>query len=171
MNRLQRLVKKFEDLLKFGIVGVANTFVDFAVYTILYYFGVPYRVAQCFSYAAGTLNSYILNKKWTFAAKAKDSDQSVQTGSTPGSGEAGSVRRIDYPQAIRFLIVNLISLGVSLVLLGFLKEQLGLHAIAAKLLVTVVTTLLNFVGSKLWVFRKPVSGAANKPGSSDGSLV
>lgn len=150
MNFLRKLIKQYEDFLKFGIVGVMNTLVDFAVYTLLYLLGVPYRIAQCFSYAAGTLNSYILNKKWTFASDRTDKAEEAAVAPIAGIG-----RRIDMAQALRFLIVNLVSLGVSLVLLGFLKERLDMNAIIAKVLVTVVTTLLNFAGSKLWVFRKP----------------
>ncbi|MEO3943909.1 GtrA family protein [Gorillibacterium sp. CAU 1737] len=149
MSFLRRMLNKYEDLLKFGLVGVGNTMVDFAVYTILYYVGVPYRVAQCFSYAAGTLNSYILNKKWTFAAK-KPAASADSTADAPRT----DTHKANAAEALRFLVVNLFTLGLSILLLGLLKEQLGLHAIVAKLLVTLVTTLVNFVGSKLWVFRR-----------------
>lgn len=186
MNAIRRLIKKYEDFLKFSLVGVANTLVDFTVYTVLYLLGVPYRIAQVFSYAAGTLNSYILNKKWTFArasgaSAAKPAASSSMSSSVSSSmsssvspsvspsvpfsvsSSGGTRKRTDWAQALKFLAVNLVSLGVSIVLLGFLKERLGLNALVAKVLVTAVTTLLNFVGSKLWVFR------AEKPCVAEGS--
>ena len=161
MNSVRRLVRKYEDFLKFSVVGAANTLVDFAVYTVLYLLGVPFRVAQVFSYAAGTLNSYILNKSWTFKAAAQGSAVGISDSGDASDRPVGAERkrassgraRRDWAQAARFLTVNLITLGVSIVLLGLIKERLGVNALIAKALVTVVTTLLNFVGSKLWGFR------------------
>lgn len=64
--------KKLQELLKaarFAIVGVGNTLVDLAVFTLLAQFlEVNVYLAQVLGYSAGTLNSYILNRSWTFRA-------------------------------------------------------------------------------------------------------
>ena len=56
--------KKLQELLKaarFAIVGVGNTLVDLAVFTLLAQFlEVNVYLAQVLGYSAGTLNSYIL---------------------------------------------------------------------------------------------------------------
>jgi putative flippase GtrA len=77
------------------------------------------------------LNSYTLNKYWTFAQKG----------------------RLEPKQAIRFTVLNLGSLLLSLGLLALLKDQWELKVLLAKLLATIATTAVNFAGSKLWVFR------------------
>lgn len=121
---------------KFGLVGVMNTAVDYAVYAILYtfvpWFAVHYLAAQCVSYAAGTVNSYFVNKFWTFGEKRSS-----------GDGQ----------QFVRFALLNAAALGVSLGLLRVSTELLHFHPLAGKLLVTAVTVILNYLGSKLWVFR------------------
>jgi putative flippase GtrA len=117
--------------IKFNLVGLLNTALDYAVFALLTWLGIFYILAQCISYGVGMLNSYTMNKYWTFAQKG----------------------RLEPKQAIRFTVLNLGSLLLSLLLLALLKEQWEMKLQLAKLLTTVATTLVNFVGSKLWVFR------------------
>jgi putative flippase GtrA len=116
--------------IKFNLVGLLNTALDFAVFTLLTWLGVYYILAQCLSYGVGMLNSYTLNKYWTFAQKG----------------------RFEPKQAIRFALLNLGSLLLSLALLVIFKDQWMMKVLLAKLLTTVITTLVNYAGNKLWVF-------------------
>lgn len=57
---------------KFGIVGVLNTAVDFVVFGALFYWaGLPLLAANSFAVSAGALNSYLLNKYWTFTDRTR----------------------------------------------------------------------------------------------------
>jgi putative flippase GtrA len=117
--------------IKFNLVGLLNTGLDFALFSLLTWVGIYYIAAQCVSYGVGMLNSYTLNKYWTFAQKG----------------------RLEPKQAIRFLALNIGSLLLSLLLLMLFKDTWGIAILAAKLLTTVITTLVNYAGNKLWVFR------------------
>lgn len=119
---------------KFNLVGVMNTGVDFVVYSLLIWLGMYYLTAQCLSYAAGTVNSYFVNKFWTFGER----------GSREQSGNRG--------QFFRFAVLNGFSLALSLVLLYIMSHMMGLHPLLSKVVVTGFTTVVNFAGSKLWVF-------------------
>ncbi|MFD2874937.1 GtrA family protein [Paenibacillus rhizoplanae] len=44
--------------LKFNAVGLLNTFIDFAVFTLLHSLGMLNTPAQIISYSAGTANSF-----------------------------------------------------------------------------------------------------------------
>jgi putative flippase GtrA len=116
---------------KFNLVGLLNTALDFVLFSLLTWFGVFYIWAQCISYGVGMLNSYTLNKYWTFAQKG----------------------RLEPKQAIRFLLLNLGSLLLSLGMLAVLSDYIGIKVLVAKLITTAVTTLFNYAGNKLWVFR------------------
>ncbi|MCL6456406.1 MAG: GtrA family protein, partial [Gorillibacterium sp.] len=109
------LVVKYRSFIRFNIVGILNTLVDFTVFTILFAFGVSNSVAQCISYTAGTANSYILNSKWTFATKPELQPQA----------KAPRKRSIDYAELSKFLLVNLVTLGLSLILLHLFIEVWG----------------------------------------------
>ena len=54
---------------RFLIVGVGNTVLSFIAYRLLLAVGTPYVVAAPLAFAVGALNGYILNRRWTFAAR------------------------------------------------------------------------------------------------------
>ncbi|WP_162160699.1 GtrA family protein [Paenibacillus gorillae] len=130
--------KTFKQFILFNMVGVINTAVDFAVYSLLIWAGLHYITGQILSYAAGMGNSYLMNTLITFrGASAED-----------GGGAQ------DRGRPVRFIVLNLAVLLISLGLLYLTKEGWGINPFLAKLVVTCITVVLNFVGSKWWVFMR-----------------
>jgi putative flippase GtrA len=128
--------------IKFGLVGVMNTAVDFLVYALLFrLLGMQFLLAQVFSYSAGTLNSYVVNKLWTFGGKAG------------ANGTKATAGKVDKGEFARCVLVNAGTLLLSIGLLYTLKTGMGLDPLVAKIGVTAVTVVVNYIGSKLWVFR------------------
>lgn len=135
--------------IKFAVVGVSNTLVDFLVFQLLnLMLGWAY-LAQVIGYSAGILNSYFWNSRWTFK---REHDRSAR-------------------EKAAFLIVNLASLAVSLGVLWLCKVPFGITDewvsswlpkvlsglvngdTVAKLIATPCAILVNFIGNKLFVFR------------------
>lgn len=129
--------------IKFGFVGGINTAVDYLVFALLSaLLGVNIYIAQTCGYIAGMLNSYLMNRSFTFK-----------------TGE-----RFFSWQLAKFVISNLATLGVSMLVIsffvnmvrtsgfgaGFSEEQVNL---LAKLPTVCVTIVLNFVLSRFWVFK------------------
>ena len=142
--------------LKFALVGVLNTVVDFLVFQLLNLtLGWTY-LAQVIGYSAGVLNSYFWNSRWTFR---KEHQRSAR-------------------EAAAFVVVNLVSLGVSLGVLWLCRNPFGITDAwvagwipawlggfvkgdtIAKLIASPCAILVNFFGNNLFVFRaKPEKGA------------
>ncbi|KHD85404.1 GtrA family protein [Bacillus ginsengihumi] len=122
---------KLRQLCKFGIVGIANTLIDCIVFFILTTFHIEYLVAQACSYSAGMVNSYILNRSWTFQVRKKASFQEM----------------------IRFIVINVIVYGITSLLLFIFHQQMHMPLMIAKLGATVAGIAVNFIGSRLWVFQ------------------
>jgi len=118
------------ELIKFSLVGLLNTGVDVATFFLLTWLGVPYLTAQVISYSCGATNSYLLNKIWTFRSSG------FSTG-----------------EVVRFIVINLISLLISVVVLKLLHGASGWDLTVAKAGATASALTANFLGSKLWVFR------------------
>ena len=118
------------EFIKFAIVGLLNTSVDVAIFFLLTRIGIPYITAQVISYSCGAANSYLLNKVWTFRSSG-----------------------LSFTEIVRFITVNLISLGISVIVLRLLHDTAGLDLAAAKGGATVSALAANFLGNKLWVFR------------------
>lgn len=133
--RLDKLKKLLAQAVKFGLVGVLNTLIDYAVYTVLLFipfFRRWYVLAQAIGYTAGLCNSLVLNKRWTFAQR----------------------EAMTKAQLLLFLAVNLAALLVSTLVLVLTQEMLGLNPYVGKIVATVFSMAVNFVGNKLIVFRK-----------------
>lgn len=124
--------ENFTQLIRFALVGVMNTLVDFCVYQLLLWLGLHYAPAQVLSYSCGLLNSYFFNSRWTFRR------------------EKNYTKR----EFLRFLLVNLCSLALSVLLLRLCYEALGIESnLIAKGIVTVFVMLVNFIANKLFVFK------------------
>jgi putative flippase GtrA len=137
---LVKIAKRQLELLKFGVVGAVNTGIDFSVFAFLFTLGIPLLPAHSLAYACGILNSFLLNKKWTFKqsgqAKVKQKDQSLG-------------------QLVKFVSLNLFTLLVTYVLLVWFSNNLGLPMLLSRLFAVGASFALNFTGSRFWVFRKP----------------
>jgi putative flippase GtrA len=132
--RLISEYKKFiRQFIKFNIVGVSNTLVDFGIFVILNIMGVFYIYAQVISYGCGIMNSYILNRYWTFNYKGISHHFTI----------------------FKFLGVNLLSLGISLAFLYIFRDYAGINILASKIISTFFSMTINFFGSKFWVFNIP----------------
>ncbi len=118
------------EFVKFALVGILNTGVDVVIFFLLTWLGVLYLAAQVVSYTSGAANSYLLNKIWTFRSCG-----------------------LSYSEMIRFTVVNLASLGISVATLSLLHGGAGMGLAAAKGIATVCALMANFLGNKLWVFR------------------
>lgn len=119
------------NFLKFCIVGGINTAITFIVfYTFSELFGVNYLLSSSFGYAAGVINSYTLNKKWTF----RDRDKNI------------------IPQFVKFTALNLISLGINIFIMYMCVDNLSLPKMFSQLIATGFTTIFNYAGSRLFIF-------------------
>ena len=66
---------------KFGIVGASNTLLSFLIYTLLLkVFGVWYLAAAAIGFLIGAVNSFLLNRSWTFRGHVGDAFTPVRWG-------------------------------------------------------------------------------------------
>ena len=134
-----KLVVQF---LKFGIVGVSNTLIAFAVYTVLLkVFGVWYVAASGIGFAVGAVNGFLLNRRWTFREHVGDA-------LTP----------------VRWAIVQTCGLGLNLGLVYLFVHDLGMDELVGQIPTTAIVTVLTFAVNRSWTFRTP----AVVPAGGDG---
>jgi len=93
-------------------------------------------VANVIAYLAGMVNSFLLNRSWTFRAT---------------SGNA-------LPQAMRFAAVSLFSLTMSTVVTFALVDVLGLPSLGVWVPLTAVVVVVNYLGCKYWAFAPRAVG-------------
>lgn len=119
-------------LILFSLVGLANTLIDYLVFFLLYHwFSEYYQAVQVVSYSCGMVNSYLFNKYWTFQKK-----------NVPGRAEI-----------LKFITVNALALSVASMSLYVVSHNLSLNMLIFKTIATGMSFVVNYVGSKFWVFR------------------
>ncbi len=116
---------------KFGIVGVSNTLITFAVYTLLLKgFGVWYLAASAIGFVVGAVNGFLWNRRWTFRGHVGDA-------LTP----------------VRWGIVQSAGLALNLGLLYVFVHDAGLDELLGQAFATVIVTVLTFIANRAWTFR------------------
>jgi putative flippase GtrA len=126
-----RVRSNWEQLAKFCVVGAVGYGINLAVYTAVLHAGVHYLVAATCSFLVAVTSNYTLNRHWTFREHRA------------GVGAQG----------VRFFIVSLASLGANLLVLHLLIT-VGAGKLVGQAIAIVLVTPLNFVGNKLWSFRR-----------------
>ena len=115
-----------------GVGGVAFT-ADFTLLAILTMMGLHYLAAVLLAFLLGTWVNYLLSVRWVFNYRAIDT------------------RGTEYGL---FLLVGVITLGVSLGLMSLLVEGLAIHVLIAKCVVTAFTLVANFAGRRALLFTR-----------------
>lgn len=64
--------KTFGQLVRYGIVGLASNCFGYILYLGITYLGVGPKLAMSLLYCIGVLQTFIFNKKWTFAHNGSD---------------------------------------------------------------------------------------------------
>lgn len=142
--------KTIRQIVRFAVVGVLNTLVDFAVFqTLNLTLGWVYG-AQVLAYICGVVNSYLWNSNWTFREE----------------------RTRSFREMTLFVVVNLVSLGVSLGMIWLCRTVFGITNewaagwmpavlsrfvkgdTIAKLIATAVAISVNYLGNRLFVFHR-----------------
>ena len=119
-------------LAKFCAVGASGYVVNLLVYVaLLDGANLHYRLAATGSFLVAVTNNYLWNRLWTFRRDR---------------GHCGR-------QGLRFLVVSAIVYVGNLVILTLLVE-LGAGKIVAQAIAIGLVTPANFIGNKLWSFRR-----------------
>lgn|SRR5574344_766568 len=128
MNLLRALVLKF---LKFGVVGVSGTLIDFGVtYVCKEIFRIHKFLANAIGFILAATSNYILNRIWTWGST------STQVG-------------VEY---LKFFAVSLIGLGINTLIIYLLHEHWKRNFYLAKVGATVVVMVWNFLANNFFTF-------------------
>lgn len=130
---------------RFVIVGVINTVVDLGVLNILIQVthtgerGLPFMLVKTTSFMVAVMNSYFLNRSWTFRA----------------TGRQKSLVRSGTQFVAVSLIGAVVNVGTASYVATFVSPIIGLEKLwpsAAALVGTAFSFVCNFIGYKYFVF-------------------
>jgi putative flippase GtrA len=126
----------FVQFIKFGIVGLSNTALSYAIYAALVYIGLYYIIAGVISFALSVLNSLYWNSRYVFK---------------PGGGQRKrNIWNVLIKTYASYAFTGLI---LSNILLYVFVDALHISEYLAPLFSLAVTVPLNFVLNKKWAFK------------------
>ena len=115
---------------KFGVVGLSGYVIYLALYSALLGIGAHWAAAIAFVVSAA--NNYWWNRHWTFA---------------------DNKGHFAY-QGMRFFVVSVLAFAANQLWLFVFLDWLGWGKIIAAAVAVIFVTPLNFIGNKLWSFRR-----------------
>lgn len=126
----------------FNLVGLLNTVVDIVIFSLFIILGVPVAIAQIFGYGAGMISSYVGNSRFTFSK------------ATVSAYDHANKKDVNHRKTRiwRFISWNGLMLLVTTLLIIVCTDYFYLPIAIAKAVTTVIVVLINFWGSKYWVF-------------------
>lgn len=152
MNRMQSFKrwlgehptgKLLMQFIKFGLVGLTNTALSYAIYALILWLGGHYLLASIVSFVISVAWSYLLNNRFVFRAEGGES-------------------RVWWKTLLKtYVSYGVTGLLLANVLLYLWIDVLGVNQYLAFLLNLVFTIPANFLLNKLWAFKK--KGSNNDP--------
>ena len=136
IEKIRAFVEKHWDMVSYLFFGVLTTAVNYLVYLPLYnLLGISAAVSNMIAWAAAVAFAYVTNKPFVF----KSHDWSMKT---------------VLPELGKFVGCRAASGGLETALVFLTVDVCGWDGNLWKLIISVVVVILNYVSSKLLVFRK-----------------
>lgn len=120
--------------IRFIMVGLASNLVLFVLYLLLTAFGMSPKLAMTVLYAMGAMQTFIFNKRWTFAH-----------------------RGLSQASCLKYVAVSIFAYLLNLTALLVLVDDLGYPHQVVQAVMIICIALMLFLLQKFWVFRAPTT--------------
>lgn len=136
MKRMIELVKKYKSFIAYAVFGVFTTVVNIVTYNVCYYrIGMSNTLSNIVAWILAVTFAYLTNKVWVFESKSWKWD----------------VLRREIPS---FISCRLATGIMDLVIMYVCVDVMHWHAMVMKIISNVLVIILNYVFSKLVIFKK-----------------
>lgn len=136
MKQIKKLLVKYQDIISYLFFGVLTTVVNYLVYLPCYnLLGLSASVSNVIAWAFAVAFAYLTNKPFVF----KSNDWSKQT---------------VIPELAKFVGSRVFSGAMETVIIFVTVDLLAWDGNIMKLVTSVLVVIINYVASKLVVFRK-----------------
>ena len=135
-NQLKKLFVKYRELITYLVFGVLTTVVNYLIYLPCYnLWGLNASVSNVIAWVVAVVFAFVTNKPFVF----RSYDWSV---------------KVVVPELSKFVATRIGSGALETAILFLSVDLVGMNGNVWKLLTSVLVVVLNYVGSKLLVFRK-----------------
>ena len=140
INKIKGLYLKYKEIINYIIVGGLTTLVSIASFYIVRFFVLTQnnqlhiQIATIISWILAVLFAFFANKKYVFESKKKGKDKLIEM--------------------IKFFLSRLTTLLIEMISMWVLTSPLSINDKISKIIVQFIILVLNYLFSKLFVFKK-----------------
>ena len=150
MTRIKELIIRYKELIIYVVFGLLTTVVNLSVFELFTRLlgAERYLITNIIAWFAAVVFAYVTNKLWVFESKS----WSIRTVTKEASSFfAARVLTLGIEEAGLFILVDLCSFSELSLKILFLEIS---GELIAKAFVAVIVVIVNYIISKLVVFRK-----------------
>lgn len=135
---MMKVTKKYREIALYIIFGVATTLMNILTYYVCnHWFGLGVVIATAVAWIGSVMFAYITNKLWVFKSKERKWNVIVH-------------------EMIVFFLARLATGVLDIIMMYFLVQVLLLNDMLMKILINIIIIILNYMASKLLVFKRKV---------------
>lgn len=129
-------LKKYSEVISYLFFGVLTTLINLVTFWILStVFNLETIAATVAAWIIAVAFAFITNKIWVFKSKTKTNQETTK-------------------EAVMFVIARLVTLGIEVFLMWLMVDNFKQDKLIWKLLCNIITVILNYLFSKLIVFKE-----------------
>lgn len=133
---IKTLCMKYKELILYGIFGVGATAINIVAFYVLdTLIGCQLVFANVLAWVFAYVFAFVTNKSFVFESKVWKSLQAIK-------------------EFIDFFIARIVTLFIDTILMWLFVEIMFMNSLVAKVIVNVIVIVLNYVASKMWIFKK-----------------
>lgn len=140
INNIKKIYKKYEEIINYVIVGGLTTVVSIASYYFFRFLvftkdsNFDIQICTIISWVLAVLFAFVTNKKYVFKSKEK--------------GKNGFI------EMFKFYASRVTTLLIEMLCMYILTDEIDINDKISKLLVQFIVMVLNYIFSKIFVFKK-----------------
>lgn len=140
IKKIKKLYNKYKEIVNYLIIGVLTTVVSLVSFYLIRIFvftndsQFDIQLANVISWVLAVLFAFVTNKKYVFESKSTGYQK--------------------FLEMIKFYVSRLTTLGVEMFVMWLLTSPLKVDDMISKIIVQFIIVILNYVFSKLFVFKK-----------------
>ena len=146
---MKKLFQKYRDVILYLFFGGCTTLVNMGVYALCYeLLGVPNVPSVAIAWLLAVVFAFITNKLWVFDSKSWD---------------RGTVKH----EAGSFLAARAATGLLDVLIMYLAVDVMGWNGTVWKLISNILVVILNYIASRLFIFRKKENGSAGPEDGAD----
>ena len=133
---MKQLIKKYEELIRYLIIGVLTTAINYLVFVIFVnVLKVEMHTSNIIAWISGVVFAYFTNKLFVFESK---------------SFKLGVIKK----EIFTFGVARVFSLLLEEIILYIFVNVLSMNKLIIKLIANVIVIIVNYILSKFVIFKK-----------------